>query len=104
MSAIIWAVMIIAGIGMLVGFSKQKAGVDWGQPVAVVCAIIALVCALAQVGLRLKGPGGGTGGLKREMAWVRVSGEKLGQYLAQKYPGAKASLSVTPRTRQPMNG
>ncbi len=99
MSTIIWVVMIIAGVGMLVGFSKQKAGVDWGQPVAAICAVIALICALAAVGLRLRGPGGGKAGLKREMAWVKVSGEKLGQYLAKKYPEAKALVIRDPKNK-----
>jgi len=99
MTKLLILIMIIAGIGMIIGFSKQKAGIDWGRPVAVICAIIVLACAIAQVAVRMgAGTGGGTKGLKRELQWTKVSAQYLGQYLAQKYPGSKALVIRDPKT------
>lgn len=95
MSLIQIIVMVIAGIGMLIGLSKQKAGVAWGKPLAIGCIVVALIAALWNIIRTAQGPN--TDGIvKKEMRYQEIGGEKLGSYLAEKYSGKKALLLKTP--------
>lgn len=88
-------VMIVAGIGAFVGMSKQKEGAAWGQPLAIVCAIIAIVAALwSAIGTMTGAPGKAAG--EREVEFQKVQTRKLGMYLAEKYSGAKAIVIKDP--------
>ena len=94
MSKVTILIMVIAAIGMIFGLSKQKAGMSWGKPLALICACIALICAVSHI---FRGAGAGTGAVvQREMAYQKVGVEKLGNYLAEKYPGGKAIILVEP--------
>ncbi|NOY79759.1 MAG: hypothetical protein GXP31_02010 [Kiritimatiellaeota bacterium] len=100
MTKILLILMVVAGIVMLFGMAKQKAGEDWGRPLAIVCAIIALACAIGQIVLRTTNIGAGsTGVAKTELTYVRISMQKLGQYLAEKYPDSKALVIQDPETK-----
>jgi len=100
MTTILFIATVVAGIVMVFGMAKQKAGVDWGRPLAITCAIIALVCAIGQIVVRTTGIGKGSGGIaKTELYYVQISMEKLGQYLAEKCPGAKVLVIQDPETK-----
>jgi hypothetical protein len=88
-------VMIIAGIGAFVGMSKQKEGAAWGQPLAIVCAIIAIVAALwSAIGTMSGAPSKQAG--EREIEFQRVQTRVLGAHLAEKHAGAKAIIIKDP--------
>ena len=95
MSAIKIVIMIIGGIGAFVGMNKSKEGATWGQPLAIVCAIIAIVAALwSSIGTMT---GGGQSSMgNRETQFQTIQTQKLGQYLAEKHSGAKAVLILDP--------
>ncbi len=94
---ILIAAMVASAIGMMYGLSKQKAGALWGKPVATICAIIALGCALGHIALT-------SGGqdtqkiVQIEREYQRISGEKLGRYLAEAHPDAVALIIADPST------
>ena len=95
MSPVAVAVMVVAAIGMFFGLSKQKAGVAWGKPVAVLCALVALGCAVSQI---FSGKGPSMMKIReREMAYQMIGAQKLGMYLAEKYAGSKAVIIVEPK-------
>lgn len=86
--------MVIAAVGMIWGLAKQRTGMLWGKQVATGCALVALACALVQI---FSGAGAHHGpGPRVYDAYTRLSGVKLGRYLAEKYPGAKAVVVVNP--------
>jgi hypothetical protein len=87
-------IMIIAAVGMIFGLSKQKAGAPWGKPLAVVCALIALLCAVSHI-VGGRGPSMTTV-IEREMTYQKVSAQKLAMYLADKHAGAKALVVIQP--------
>jgi len=96
MSPVAIGIMVVAGIGMLVGLSKQKAGAAWGKPVAIVCIIVALATALMNIVKTTTG--GDTGAIvEREQLFQKVGTEKLGMYIAEKHSGAKALIITEPR-------
>ena len=95
MSKLAILIMIIAAIGMIFGLSKQKAGQTWGKPLAIVCAIVALVVALAQI--MTSGGGASAEGIRdRELKYANISAQYLGEYLAENHAGAKAVMIVEP--------
>ena len=96
MSKMLIGVMVVAAIVMVVGLIKQKAGAAWGKPVATVAAFVALICALMHI-FSSGGPNQKKV-MQAQMAYLMVSTEKLGQYLAEKYPGSKAIVIVSPTT------
>lgn len=86
--------MLAAGAGAVVGLVNMKQGQSWGKPVVISCAILATLLAIQNTRQRM----GNKGKNDREIAAIKArgiayqitSGQKLGQELAQKYPGAKA--------------
>ena len=86
--------LVIAAGGMILGLSKQKAGVGWGRPLAIICALLALVCALG--GIFTGGNGESSTQSTVYPRFQEVRGEKLGIYLAEKHAGAKAILLIEP--------
>lgn len=89
--------MLLSVVGMIWGLAKQKQGVMWGKPLATVAALVALVCALAQI---FAGGGQSSGKIMAiQMRYLRVSTERLGEYLAEKYPGSKAVVVITPPSK-----
>jgi hypothetical protein len=96
MSIVQIAIMVAAVIGMIVGLSKQKAGAEWGKPLAVVCIIVALVAALWS-SVRTLGGKDNSGVVDREITFQKTGGKKLGMYLAEKYAGAKVLILTEPK-------
>jgi hypothetical protein len=94
-----YAIMVVAGIGMIIGLQKEKGGAAWGRPMAIVCIIIAVGAAVFQM-MGGGGKGGAQGGI--EEAYRNVKGEKLGVYLAGKFAGKKALVLLPPE--MPMMG
>ena len=88
-------IMLAAGIGMVVGLVKQRSAAAWAKPLTVACALIALVCALAHM---VPGDARDPDEIveRNELEYLRISTEKLGRYLAQKYAGSKALVLVDP--------
>lgn len=97
MKMVLIAVMVIAGIGMVVGLVKQKAGESWGKPLATLCALLVVLCAVGQMFMK-GGAGSSKAVVDTEMRYLEVSAQKLGDYLAQTCPGAKALVVTDPPT------
>jgi hypothetical protein len=96
MSLIQIVIMIAAAIGMVIGLQKQKAGAEWGKPVAIVCIVIALVAALWS-SFRTLGGSNNAGVVDREITFQKLGGKKLGLYLAEKHAGAKVLILSEPK-------
>jgi len=93
-SKLLIGVMVVAGIVMVFGLIKHKAGEAWGKPVATMAVFVALICALMQI--FSGGAPSQRSVMQSQYAYMMVSTEKLGQYLAEKYPGSKALVIVAP--------
>ena len=93
---ILWfIIMVIAAAGMIIGLVKERQGIEWGRPLTIGGAIVALLMAIISII-------GGAGSdidveeiREREQRYNRVAGQKLGQYLAQEMSG-KAALVIKP--------
>lgn len=92
MSLPIIAVMAIAGIGAIVGITKQKAGAAWGQPVAILCALIGIGAALSS----LFGGGSSNGTATVEGQYRNACGQKVGEYLNKNFSGKKFIIIANP--------
>ena len=90
------AVMIVAAIGALFGWSNSKKGAEWGQPVTIVCALIAIVAAFWGIFRQIRGSDQ-LDAIDREKAFQQFQTEKLGRYVAEKYAGKKVVLIYAPR-------
>ncbi len=97
MSKMLIGVMVVAAAVMIFGLVKQKQGMAWGKPLATLAAVIALICALSHI-VTSGGPSTKSV-MKTQMRYVEVSTEKLGKYLADKYPGTKAVVIVSPMAK-----
>ncbi|MBR0460122.1 MAG: hypothetical protein IJJ26_12870 [Victivallales bacterium] len=95
MSPIQIAVMVIGAVGVFVGWSQSKKGAAWGQPVTIVCAIIA-ICAALWSSMRTVTGADMKDAQKRELEYQKVQTKKLGQFLAEKYAGKKVVLMKDP--------
>jgi len=84
----------LALVALLVGSSKQKAGVAWGMPVLIV-GVVFMLGGIVQVGRTLMG-GSSSGSSNVEMQYLRVSTEKLGKYVAEKFPNSKILIIHEP--------
>ena len=89
-------IMIVAAIGLLIGWSQSKKGAEWGQPMTILCAIIAIVAALWGVIRQLRGSDA-MEAIDRERAFQQFQTEKLGRFLAEQYAGKKIVIIYAPR-------
>ncbi|OGV81382.1 MAG: hypothetical protein A3K19_08010 [Lentisphaerae bacterium RIFOXYB12_FULL_65_16] len=95
MKTVLTIAMLVSGAVMLWSLHRHKTGYHpLAKPLAFVCAVIALLCALANM-LVPRGPNP-VDIMKNEMAYQRISAEALGAYLADKCPGARALIIVPP--------
>jgi len=96
MNASMIVLMIAAALAMFWGLAKQKAGIAWGRPVATVAAIVAVAAALWQL------LGGGTPSgedvARIERAYQRIGAQKLGIYLAGRFPNARVLIVTEPKS------
>lgn len=96
MSPTIIAVLVVAGIAMIVGQKKKNQGVAWGQPLAIVSGLLAILIAGWSMSKTFSG-GNTEGIIEREKYYQGVAGEKLGLHLAKVKSGAKALIIVQPQ-------
>lgn len=96
MSIVQVVIMVVAGIGMIVGLSKQKAGAEWGKPMAIACIVVALAAALWS-SVKTLGGGNTQDVVDREITFQKIGGKKLGMHLAEKYSGGKVLILTEPR-------
>lgn len=94
-------VMIAAAVAMIVGVMKMKQGVEWGKPLAVACAVIALICALGRSGCSSQSARGKEL-LKAEVEFREACGGQLARQISEKHPSAKVlilrSFQLNPET------
>jgi len=94
---LLYALMAVAVVGIVYGWKKQKDGYPLGEKIMLAGALGALICA----GFALKISFFGTSStemMKMQNAWTRLSGQKLGEYLATTYPKSKILIVVQPQT------
>lgn len=89
-----YAILAVAAIGACVGWSNTKKGAAWGQPVTIVCAIIAIGIGFYLAVQNSFGANGAT--IERETNYQKIFTKKLGLYLKEKYPGKKLLLLCDP--------
>jgi hypothetical protein len=90
-----YVIMAIAIVGILFGKKKQKEGMPWGEQLVLLSAIVALVAAVWQ--LFFSGGPGNKRIMEIQLAYTKVSTQKLGEHLAATYPGSKAIVLVNPQ-------
>lgn len=94
-----YAILAVAAIGAIVGWSNAKKGAPWGQPLTIVCAVLVIVLgfyvSLANSGLT--GGGASKASQNREIEYQKIQTRVLGKYLAEKYSGKKAILLKDPQ-------
>ena len=94
---LLYALMAVAVVGIGYGWKKQKDGYPFGEKVMLAGALVALGCA----GYALKLSFFGTSSaemMNMQNAWTKISGQKLGEYLAKTYPKSKVLIIVQPQT------
>ncbi len=92
MTVIWFLIMILAAVGMIFGLIKDRQGFEWGKPLTIVCAVVALLLAFGSI---ISGGGSKVDVEKiqnREASYNRIAGEKMGLYLAGQYPGTKVLI------------
>jgi len=93
MSFLWFVIMIIAAGGMVFGLAKDKQGAQWGKPLTIACAIVALLLAVGTIF-----SGGNRVDVEaireRELAYAEISTHKLGAYLGEKFAGSDAVVIV----------
>lgn len=97
---LIYAIIIVAAIGAMVGWSNSKKGATWGQPVTIVCAIIAIGFGFYQAVAGSFGKGGSKKSQAREIEYQKVQTRKLGAYLKEKFAGKTAILVKDPNANE----
>ncbi len=93
-NVLMYAILAIAAIGACVGWSNTKKGAAWGQPVTIVCALIAI-----GIGFYLaiqNSFGNNKETVVRETGYQKVQTKKLGLYLKEKFPGKKLLIINDP--------
>ncbi len=84
-------VMIIGGIIAIIGMNKHKQGAGWGQPLAVIGAIVAIIAALW--GIKRVVAGDERKEMRaREFAYQKVETRIMGKYLAEHFAGKKVVI------------
>jgi len=86
--------MLLAAVGMIYGQKKYKRGKLWGQPMAIACAVFGLIFAL--MNFLVGGPEKSKDVIAREMAYIQVATEKLGQHIARTHRGGTAVIITSP--------
>ena len=91
MLTFMYVVTGVAAAGMILGLLKHRQGLEWGQKLIV--AALAVFVPAGGYALVLQFFGASIAGgqaVTRTREYTRVSTEKLGRYLSEKYPGSKA--------------
>jgi len=96
MNLILYAILAIAAIGACVGWSNAKKGAAWGQPMTIVCAIIAIGIGFYLAYLNSFGGGAAASSRSREEEYQKIMTKKLGMFIKEKYAGKKAVVIIDP--------
>ncbi len=87
---IFYAILLVAAIGAIVGWSNSKKGAAWGQPMTIVCAIVAICMGLYLAYRNSSGSAANAAAMQRENAYrtakVTILGEKVKEICAGKKP------------------
>ena len=91
---ILYAVLLIAAIGAIVGWSNSKKGAEWGQPMTVICAIIAMGLFLAY--RNSSNSVANKSAMARENAYRQAKVTVLANKVKELLPGKKAVVILDP--------
>ncbi|MBR4675519.1 MAG: hypothetical protein IKP00_13735 [Victivallales bacterium] len=97
---LMYAILALAAIGAIVGWSNSKKGVAWGQPVTILCAIIAIAIGGYLSWSNSFGGGQNKSAQAREIEYQKVMTRQLGNYLKEKFSGKKAIIIKDPYTKE----
>ncbi len=97
---IMYAILAVAAIGAIVGWSNAKKGVAWGQPMTIVCAIIAICIGGYLSWSNSFGGGQNKSAQAREIEYQKVMTRQLGNYLKDKFAGKKAIIIKDPYSKE----
>ena len=84
----IYGLIVLSAIGMGVGLMQQKNGKEWGRPLAIGCAVVALIFAMTGTILYIIGMGG-EGVVNSEANLKYIAARHVSKHLAEKYSGQK---------------
>ena len=96
---VMYAILAIAAIGAIVGWSNAKKGVAWGQPMTILCAVIAICIGGWLSWSNSFGGGQNKSAQAREIEYQKVMTRQLGNYLKEKYSGSKTIIIKDPYTK-----
>ena len=97
---VMYAILALAAIGAIVGWSNAKKGVAWGQPMTIVCAIIAICIGGYLSWSNSFGGGQNKSAQAREIEYQKVMTRQLGNYLKDKFSGKKAIIIKDPFSKE----
>ena len=101
LNVIIYAILLLAAIGAIIGWNGQKKGQKWGQSLTLVCALIAIFLGFFQVYLTsVGGLNSHAASVKRQQAYHRSQGIVLGRYLNAHFSGKTAVIIKDPTRQQ----
>ncbi len=93
-----WIVpMLVCAAVMLWSWNKYRTGAHWGQPVAVLFGVLAVAFAALNL---FSGGRGAEKIMKVQRKYHQIKAEKMGSYLAQKYPGSRALVLARPEPKE----
>lgn len=93
---VLYAVLLVAAIGALVGWSNAKKGAAWGQPLTIVCAIIAICMGLYLAYQNSSGSAANNAAMSRESAFRTAKVTVMANKLNELAPGKKAVVIIDP--------
>ncbi len=96
MTLILYAILAIAAIGACLGWTNAKKGAAWGQPMTIVCAIVAIGMGFFLAYRNSFGGGAASSARSREEEYSKIMTKKLGMYIKEKYSGKKAVVIIDP--------
>lgn len=97
-------IMVVGIVAALFGMNKQKKGAVWGQPLAVLGAILAIGAALWNV-VNTSIGGGQDAAISREQRYIKIEHKFLGEAVMKQVPGVKkVAVLVDPLTHYDMWG
>lgn len=99
MNPISLILMLAAAAMMVFGLQKSKQGYEWGKPVTIAGAAIALLLALGSM-FTSKGPNPQKLS-EYQSRYREACGAKLGMYLAEQFPDAKAAFLMPHNMNSP---
>ena len=93
---ILYAVLLIAAIGAIIGWTNSKKGAEWGQPMTIICAIVA-ICMGLWLAYRNSSPSAGrSAAMARENAYREAKVNVLANKVKELLPGKKAIVIIDP--------